>query len=493
MKYTSLIAFAPLLVICRVPTTWAGSFEDLLTKVPPTANAVVLVDVANTLSSPLAQKEGWGKKLELAYVDRPIFLPPEADKLVTAAALQPGADYLRLWELAVMDLADPLSMRSIARSEGGYVDTIQGLQAAWTPSDAYFVSLSERQLGVLFPAERQYVSRWTSFTKENNRVQLSEYLQNATQLRNERIQILMAIDLTDVVQPHEVAMKIEDSPLFKKVDLPQDDMVAILASLRGAMLRVAIADDVQAQLRIDFGKDITPLSSVAKELVLRVLEDLGVITEELATWKTDIKGQTILMRGALSQDGQRRVFSIVEIPTTKFSTLKDEGENAPGDTDNESLARERSLTYFRSLEVLLKDLKRDLQGNKARAAVMERYARKIDRMPILHVDPELLDFGTNVAQTLRGIALAKREGGISYGVSTAGMGGGGYSDYGTSYGYFATGDAYAGARASAADRASIKADAMASANQARVEGSKNIADAMAAIRRKMTEKYGVEF
>ena len=103
------------------------SFDQLLPKVPPSANVLVLIDVERTLASPLAQADGWGKKLELAYVSRPIFLPPEATKLVMAASLEPGNNFQRHWELAVMQLSDPMSMRSIARSEGGYVDTVNGV------------------------------------------------------------------------------------------------------------------------------------------------------------------------------------------------------------------------------------------------------------------------------------------------------------------------------------------------------------------------------
>ena len=61
---------------------------DCSPKVPPSANTLVLIDVERTLASPLAQAGGWGKKLELAYVSRPIFLPPEATKLVMAASLE---------------------------------------------------------------------------------------------------------------------------------------------------------------------------------------------------------------------------------------------------------------------------------------------------------------------------------------------------------------------------------------------------------------------
>ena len=393
--------FAPLVIVLTVGNTavsHADTFDQLLPKVPATANTVVMIDVQRTLATPLAQQEGWGKKLELAYVSRPIFLPPEASKLVMASALEPGNDFLQHWEVAVMELADPLSMRTIARSEGGYTDTINGVDVAWTPSNAYFVALSDRELGVLSPADRQFVSRWIGYATKNQSVMLSDYLRQATQLANEQIQILMAIDLTDVVQPHELAEKIEDSPLFQKAQLSKEAVIPLLSSLRGAGLRVAIDDDAQAQLRIDFGQDVTPLKPVARELVFQVLNDQGVMVEEPESWKVEVKGQTILIEGSLSQDGLRRVFSVIELPTAKFSMLPEQPESTTPEAEPESLIRESSRTYFRSIDVLLKDLKRELQGNKAVSAILERYAGKIDRMPILHVDDDLLDYGSGVAK-----------------------------------------------------------------------------------------------
>ena len=491
MKLKHFLYVCLVLSLGNASVARGDSFDQLLPKIPPSANVLVLIDVERTLASPLAQADGWGKKLELAYVSRPIFLPPEATKLVMAASLEPSNNFQREWELAVMELADPMSMRSIARSEGGYVDTVNGAQVAWTPSDAYFVSLADRELGVMFPADRQFVSRWIGYATKNTRVMLSEYLRQATRLANEQIQILMAIDLTDVVQPHELAQKAEDSPLLGKTKLPTEQIVSMLGSLRGATLRIAIGNDAQAQLRIDFDKDVTPLKAVAKDLIVQVLGDLGAHTDDLESWKLEMKGKAILMQGKMSQDGMRRVFSVVELPSAKFSLLKDEGD-APEEV-NESLIRESSLTYFSATEVLLKDLKRELRGNKASAAIMERYAGRIDRMPILHVDPDLLDYGSNLAVTLRAVALSKRQGGVQSGVGTSGMGGGGYSNYSYGYGYGNRGDRYAGARASAADRTAVKAQAMAESKNVRVEGAKLIADASAQIRRQMTQKYQVEF
>jgi hypothetical protein len=493
------------LVAAQAEPALAAPFDAMLTKVPAGANVLVLIDVEATLAAPVAQKNGWGKKLSLNNVERPIFLPPEANKLAMAAMLRSGDNFTRLWELAVMELSDPISMRSIARSEGGYVDKIHGVPAAWTPSDAYFVSLGDRELGVMFPAERQFVSRWVDFTQKNRDNLLSDYLKSATKLINTKVPIVLAIDLVDVVRPHELEARLQDSAAIKKAGLAVPEVVTILASLRGAVLRVAVGKDVQGQLRIDFAKSVTPIKAVAKEMVINVLDDLGAHVADLADWKLELEEKAITMRGPLSQDGQRRVFSVVEIPSTKFSTLKD-AKSGGHEEPPESLMRESSLTYFKATDVLIRDLRRDLRGNKASSAIMERYARKIDRMPILNVDDELLDYGSQLADGLRGMALSKRQGGIQAGSQTAGMRGGGgsygnynYGGYGYGSGYgsggllYGSGDRLSGAKDSAANRAAIKAGAMAQSKQMRVEGFKDIDSRSAAIRRQMTQKYGVEF
>ncbi|NOY42166.1 MAG: hypothetical protein GXP26_10060 [Planctomycetes bacterium] len=497
MMFNRLPLLMIALVAMQAAPTSAAPFDQLLTKVPANANTLVLIDVEATLAAPVAQENGWGKQLELNYVERPIFLPPEASKLVMAASLRSNDDFSRLWELAAMELVEPMSMRSIARSEGGYVDNINGISAVWTPSDAYFVSLSDRMLGVMFPAERQFVSRWVDFTQANSDNLLSDYLKSATKFANAKVPILLAIDLKDVVRPHELEERLQDSPVVKKSGLAVAEVSTILASIQGAVLRVAVGKNVQGQLRIDFAEPVAPIKGIAKELVINALDNLGAHVEDLAEWKVELEEKAITMRGPLSEDGQRRVFSVVEIPSTKFSTLKDAEQEGSKEVP-ESKIREASLTYYRATDVLIKDLRRDLRGNKASSAVMERYARKIDRMPILHVDDELLDYGSQLAETLRVMALSKRQGGIQSGIQTSGMGrgrqGGSYNNY--SY-YDSLGgrgpDRLYAAKESASERSAIKASAMAQSKNKRVEGFKLIDEHSAAIRRQMTKKYGVEF
>ena len=103
------------LVVGRGPALQGNEFRTLLLHVPPQANTLVMIDVDRTLEAKLAQQQGWSKKLEAAYVERPIFLPPDASRLVLAASLAPEQEFQRRWELAVMQLKQSMPMSMVAR------------------------------------------------------------------------------------------------------------------------------------------------------------------------------------------------------------------------------------------------------------------------------------------------------------------------------------------------------------------------------------------
>ena len=190
------------------------------------------------------------------------------------------------------------------------------------------------------------------------------------------------------------------------------------------------------------------------------------------------------MQGVLSADAQRRVFSVIELPAAELSDKNGPTEASPAAAadPNESAMRESSLAYFKSTQELVNDLRKGLKDAKATSAWMERYARRIDELPVLNVDELLLDYGDKLAETLRIMSLAKRQAGIQYGVRAT-EGSGYYSGY--SYGE----DAYS----STAARSQARKEEMAVASNARVEGWRLIDDATADIRRTLTKKYGTEF
>jgi hypothetical protein len=484
---STAIAALGLIVCLASQRTHAETLEGLARRIPGDVNAIVLIDVEQVLATKLAQTQGWARKLETAYVERPIFLPPEAKKLVLGAVLDPTDDFLATRELAVMELSEPVGIRALARAESGYVDEINGKSAAITPADAAFIDLGGNILATVRPADRQYLARWIDFADDRASVRLSDYLQKSLPLVTDRVQVLLAIDLKDILGPHDIEAKVGANALIQTKHADAAEIAKVLGTLRGAALRLAIDDDCQGQLQVDFDADVAPLGDLAKPLVLGALENLGLATDELATWKVSLAEKSIRMNGPLSADGQRRVFSVIELPAPKLDAT--DAATAAGDpaAANDSETRERSLAYFKSTEVLTADLRKGLKDTKATSAWLERYAKRVDDLPVLHVDEQLLDYGDKLAETFRVMSLSKRQAGIRAGVRATEGSYAGFYDYNGYYNFGST------AYSSAADRRQAEKEEMSVASDTRVQGWKLIDDATADIRRSLTKKYGVEF
>jgi hypothetical protein len=381
-----------------------------------------------------------------------------------------------------MELSEPPAIRAIARSEGGYVDELQGLQAATTPRDAAFIDLGGSLLAVARPADRQFLSRMVSSARSETPSKLSSYLQSTLPLITDQAQVVLAVDLTDVLSPHDIDARLAKATWLGTSHADTAAIAGVIAKLRGAALRLAVGKQCLGRLQIDFDADVAPLKDVAKPLVLQALSTLGFQTSELEQWSVSLAPRSIHMQGVLTPNAQRRVFSVIELPATELHAQEAAAE--PG-KPTESQVRDASLTYFKSTQVLLDDLRKGLKDTKATSAWMERYARRIDDLPVLHVDDLLLDYGDKLAETLRIMSLSKRQAGIRYGVrANEGGSSGGYYD-GYNYGE----DAYS----RAADRSQARKEEMAVASDTRVEGWRLIDNATADIRRTLTKKYSAEF
>jgi hypothetical protein len=490
LRHAALAALC-LVVNFRGGAANAETFEGLARRLPGDVNALVLIDVEQVLATELAQTQGWARKLEVAYVERPVFLPPEAKKLVLGAVLDPTDDFLATRELALMELSEPVGIRALARAESGYVDEINGRSAAITPADAAFVDLGAHTLATVRPADRQYLARWIGFAHDNTSVRLSDYLQKSLPLVTDRVQVLLAIDLKDILSSRDIEARLAANALIQAKPGNAVAIAEILGTLRGAALRLAFDDKCQGQLQIDFDADVAPLGDLAKPLVLGALQNLGLHSDELAAWKVSLAGKSIRMMGPLSADAQRRVFSVIELPAPKLDAPADGAATAGGESApaNDSAVREASLAYFKSTEVLTADLRKGLKDTKATSAWLERYAKRIDDLPVLHVDEQLLDYGDKLAETFRVMSLSKRQAGIRAGVRATEGSDITYQGFYSGYDYTVGANAYV----SAAARRQAEKEEMSVASDTRVQGWKLIDDATADIRRSLTKKYGVEF
>lgn len=452
----------------------ASDFPTLVGRIPTGSNSLVLIDIDAVLSSPIAKTNGWDRRFADGSVDRPLYLPPEADKVAIAAKLDLVRGCRKTWEVAVLGMKEPVSMSLIARAEGGYVDEIQGVKAAWVPSDAYFIEIDSKTLGLMAPADRQSIARWAERGKTQESAVLPGYLSTLTGAASKGAQVVMAVDAADAVQTHRIRASLEQSGLLQNSNL--DSTVQLMSTLKGLTLQLTFTTKVEATARIDFGQPVSLKDDLAKNLVLGALEKMELSLPGTETWSCSVKDNSITLSGTLDNDALRRVFSLVDLPTTKFSSLKDENI----EDDSQATTARCSKAYFGAVESMLTDLKKRGAINSAGdAGWIERYAGKIDQLPVLHVDEELLTYGEKVTETLRIMAGSRRITNME-GASEARASN---DSYNNGYGYRAF--SYTSPRATA--------DATAKGTTIKIQGWTLIDNATLEIRKGMTQKYNVEF
>src|SRR5689334_10737060 len=77
--------------------------SELDQRLPRNGNAVLTLDVAKLLDTPLAKTESWQSKLMSGYADRPLAVPAAAKQVAMTAFVHP-ATLDAIWQAAVVDL-----------------------------------------------------------------------------------------------------------------------------------------------------------------------------------------------------------------------------------------------------------------------------------------------------------------------------------------------------------------------------------------------------
>jgi hypothetical protein len=395
-------------------------FGALVNRVPRSANAVVILNVEKILSSPVAVQEGWRDDMAKSFESGLIRVPPQAVRFVLGAEID--LEFMEpKWEVALADMAVDWSTEEVMKRRGGTPDTVGGLPAVALPEDIYVVQFASRTLGAMAPANRQAVYRWLRELQSNQ--PLSPYLERAAGFSfRASTDIIMAIDLEGAVNPQRIQENVNNSDLPSKTGLTAEELTKVLEGVRGVRLGINIGARPVAALAVDF-RDPVPFSpDQAKALVLEVLAEKGMSISDIESWKASVseKRTFITIQGYLSDSGLRRVLSVIdshapEEPQTAQPEQPEQPEQPASPGEHPSKVIASSVKYFQTIDTLLSDLKQDMKkvANINGIAVwFDRYADKIDRMPILNVDKDLVNFGAYVATQLRGASGSVRMMGI---------------------------------------------------------------------------------
>jgi hypothetical protein len=478
-----------------------SSVDALLKYVPASPNVIVTLNAERIFASEVAMNGGWKQQYESTYSDAPLLLPPSAQQFVLAADLD-LAHFQPRWQAAVMRLSTDPGLGAIARLVRGEHDRLAGLDVVSTPKGAMIVKFGPHLFGVRQPGDRQLVGRWIQESKSRPSP-LSPYLQTAASVPDRvGTEIIMALDLADALGQERVHQAMSRSAVLQEKSIRPDAVADVLTSIKGMTLGARVTKRVYGVLRIDFERDVAVLADVAKPLLLEILGEAGASIDEFAEWNVKVEEKRIALDGELTQDGLRRLFSFLEIDTTAVDATNRKTA-ATDDATEPSADAYTSLEYFQSIVRHLNDLQRERGASSyyTIAVWFDKYARRIDRLPILHVDKDLVDYGQRTVSQLRNCVEAIRGAGIRSGARSAQVTSGDLG-YGSDYGYapYALFSAV-----SPASRAEAQVGAVEQERRAirALEQGQSSMDVRAIIhqiqqdtsniRRQMTERYNIEF
>lgn len=513
MNRSYLLGSLVALLISIQASSALGQFGHLVQHLPDDANTLVLFNVEEILASPLAQKGNWRERNENMYASGLLLVPPQSTRFVMASQMD-----LELmnphWHAGVVDLTQEPSMLSATERYGGHVDRIEGRDAAVLPNDTYVIKFGKSIAGTMFPADRQKATRWLQEVySDSSRKPLTGYLTEAEGYADKvGTPIVLAIDLQHALSPDFIRSRLESAKSLqgKKIDL--DQLASVLASIRGITVGITITDQVFGGIKVDFEQDVTIMKDFAKPLLLEALANHGAMIQEFNDWKAEVGGKEILLKGPLYQSGTQRICSVLDAPPA-LHPIEQQASASQGDGQpDKSLVARATQQYFNAIGLLLKDLRSEDRKHETItpgliAIWYKRYAEKIDALPILHVDPEMVQFGADMANALRqsqnamqsvgersAMRITNKPDAAVYNTATAWRGGvGPYGGWGVQGAYAYRYNPRASLALEGEQEAKIR-------EQERIRGYGNANQimqgaevAMANMRRKMTEKYNVEF
>jgi hypothetical protein len=486
----------------------ASPYEELAAKLPPDTNCIMAADVQALFRSQFGADHKWQAKVANDFRSGLMNTPPSALRVVVGESF----DYSSLqprWRVKINQLSKDVTAERVAQKFGGTVDKVANLPVVVCPREQLFVNYSPTLVGEVNGIQRQELSRLLRTTARSSGTAISPYLKSLLGTIGNSAQIVMAFDLEDVFHSSGLKEKLKDAKALKDARVDLAELTRTLEGLRGAQLRINVTSDIEGELRLDLSSSAEPLRVVGKALVLEVLDHIGADLEDLDKWNPSVEGNTFVLKGKLDQASARLLLSPVDNRASRQAYLESQSEPT-AKLDATAMA---TIEYYRSLTSLLEDIapgkKTKANSTENRTFYYKQYAAKLDSLPILNVDPGLVQFGQALALTLRNLsrlssmtksayenALAQYR--TDFAMNTvSGYYGGGYGGYG-GYGSYGGGWSYSAYAPTAInvdnfmDVRNMMASTAQNSQALREQTWINIKQSMQTVRQQLVTKYKTE-
>jgi hypothetical protein len=470
-----------------VPLVRAGDWPKLLDHPPAGANTIALfnADALRLGAAKLKQfKEG---EQQPAAANLLAELPEHAKR----AAVSANIDFDSLepvWESAavVFEKYAP-TPKAISEQEGGYVDQISGRPVVWSPRGRYYVPHGSDRVDVHLPANRPAVARWIRSLAQSS-PPLSDYLKRTAEHALDGTALLLAVDMTDTVSPVQAVQKLATLKSVSAAKVNPESLAKLLGDLRGMTFTVTVTDQFMGHLQLDFGSSPTILAEGGQGILVEACSRRGILLPELREWKSSVERNAFVLAGPLDAISVVNLLSFFNsTPSTSDTHYESPSETKESSSqDSTAKAAQASRKYFGATQRILQEC-RNTKGLSAgeRGVFNDRLSRKIDQLPMLNVDKDLLDYGANIAQLLRGAGLAIRSASVAAGGQNATQ-----ASSSRSVGYVFSSYSF---NDNTAYNESLTNQAHAQGMQQHLGNMQQVDTLTAEIRRQMTERYMIEF
>jgi hypothetical protein len=470
----------------------AGDWPKMFDHPPAGANVIALVNGEGLRFGAAKLKQSKDAAQKAASADLLAELPDHLKR----AAIATNIDFDTLgqvWETTTATFDKPIpQVKAIADMQGGYVDQISGKSVVWSPRNRYIVPQGIDKVTVHLPANRPAVARWLRSLGQPAQP-LADYLKKASERAFDGAALVLAVDMADTISATQATAKLATLKSVATAGLNTEALAKLIGDLHGITFTVTVSDQFMGQLQLDFGSSPAMLSTAGQAMVLEACSRRGVLLPELNEWKPAVEGNSFTLSGPLDAISVINLLSFfTSSPSTDDATSQappsaggNSASSASGGSTTASMA-DASKKYFTSVQRVLSECRNTKGlGPGERGMFNDRLSRKIDNLPLLNVDPALLDYGMNVAQLLRGAAVAIKSANVAAGGQKAVQGSS--SSY---VGYYYSGYSF---NDNSAYNESLTRQAHAEGMQQHVSNMQQIDNQTAEIRRAMTQKYMIEF
>lgn len=466
--------------------------------IPVNANAAVAIDLVELLKSRIAVKNSWKSVTIRGDANKPLPIPPYATEVLASALITPST-MEPMCQLSLSDRPAPTDLEKIAVAQKGFLEELAGRQAVWTPRGVCYIQVNEKLLMTAYPAQRQLLVKLIESSGQLPRDAVLPML-----LGQAEGQIRIAMDLEDALSLGQVhyAMSIGGFPSLDRYQQSLPELFHPLSTVKSLRPGIVAAEDFIGNVVVKFAKAPAIPAAMVKGFLLDALIEAGVNSQEFESWEFRLDGKRLTGTGKIS------IHQAGEIVRTFITAPDDEaGDRAiaaateatgvvkpPEPLDPKQAAAEASKAYFQAISRML-DAAKGGASMQQSAQNLRNMSRRIQQLPILNVDPELVAWGGNVsiAMTQAATVLAggqvRAQNAVSAVASPTAYAG--WSDSG--YNYADTSESRAAFRNAPKQRRAAAQGVPAESGQQVMQIKTEATASRNEIRAKMVQKFGIEF